>query len=333
MIISDKQELRRCVKQIVRRASVCEASFDFDVNHGELGVEAMLDLWARPAATPGEAMERTTAEQTPFSPDAKAMFAALDAMDLPVKDLDHAMAQQKAYDRSAYLREVLDTLRARCVLVRVQAKDAGQTAFEDDRFEPLIVADDAWFVPGRYGVDYAAAAREMAQAVAACCARNLTMDRFDVQALRYCLLPLCQDTGCVLHMHLATSGEVAQFALLMDEFEGVRALVSAQEAAQRSLIDAAASRVRMLVCLSGAQQLGYALEKLGTRFAAYSAGAVLPEQMLGRWLLEKENIWQALCEAYLPLAKAGYELESGAIERDVRRILSDHLYQLVRSEL
>ena len=62
MIISDKQELRRCVKQIVRRASVCEASLDFDVNSGEVGVEAMLDLWARPAATPGEALERSTAE-------------------------------------------------------------------------------------------------------------------------------------------------------------------------------------------------------------------------------------------------------------------------------
>ena len=150
MIISDKQELRRCVKQIVRRAAVCEASFDFDVNHGELGLEAMLGLWARPAATPGEAMERTTAEQTPFSPDAKAMFAALDAMDLPVMDLGHAMVQQKAYDRSAYLCEVLDTLRARCVLVRVKAKDAAAAVFEDDRFEPLIVADEAWFVPGSF---------------------------------------------------------------------------------------------------------------------------------------------------------------------------------------
>ena len=56
MIISDKQELRRCIKQLVRRASVCEASLDFDVNLGEVGVEAMLDLWARPAATPGEAL-------------------------------------------------------------------------------------------------------------------------------------------------------------------------------------------------------------------------------------------------------------------------------------
>ena len=97
MIISDKQELRRCVKQLVRRASVCESSLDFDVNQGELGVQAMLDLWARPAQTASEALEKTTAEHTPFSPDARAMFAALDAMDLPVKDLDRAEILQKQY--------------------------------------------------------------------------------------------------------------------------------------------------------------------------------------------------------------------------------------------
>lgn len=332
MIISDKQELRRCVKQLVRRANVCEASLDFDVNRGEVGIEAMLDLWARPAATPGEALLRTTAEQTPFSPDAKAMFAALDAMDLPVKDLDRAKAQQEEYERSSYMRELLDTLRAKCVLICVDAHQVQNAVFEDDRFEPLLRVDDAWFIPGRYGVDYASAAREIAQAAQACRARNLSVCRFDVQAMRYCLLPLCQDMGFALHVHLHTQEDVLQFALLLDEFEGVRALATADENAERCLIDAAASRVRLLVCLSGAQQLGYALTKLGTRFAAYSAKAVLPEQMLGRWLLEKENIWQALCEAYLPLARTGYELESSAIERDVRRILCDNLYQLFRPE-
>lgn len=332
MIISDKQELRRCVKQLVRRANVCEASLDFDVNAGEIGIEAMLDLWARPAATPGEALERTTAEQTPFSPEAKAMFAALDAMDLPVKDLDRAKVQQMTYERGAYLREVLDTLRAKCVLVRVKVQDSANTVFEDERFEPLLVVDGEWFVPGRYGVDYAAAARMLTQALQACCAHNLAMDRFDAQVLRYCLLPLCQDVGCALHIHVESAEEAMQFALLLDEFEGVRAVVSASEFAERKLIDMAASRVRLLVCLGGAQQLGYALEKLGTRFAAYSARAVLPEQMLGRWLLEKENIWQTLCESYLPLARTGYELESSAIERDVRRILSDNLLALCRPE-
>ena len=260
------------------------------------------------------------------------MFAALDAMDLPVRDLDRAKAQQQEYERGAYLREVLDTLRAKCVLVRANAQQAAQAVFDDDRFEPLLLADGQWFVPGRYGVDYAGAAREIAQEAQICGARNLVVDRFDAQVLRYCLLPLCQDMGFALHVHLYTHAEVTQFALLLDEFEGVRALATADAAAERSLIDAAASRVRLLVCLNGAQQIGYALEKLGTRFAAYSAKAVLPEQMLGRWLLEKENIWQALCECYLPLARTGYELESSAIERDVRRILCDNLYQFCRPE-
>ena len=332
MIINDKQELRRCVKQLVRRANVCEAAFDFDVIRGETGVEAMLDLWARPAATPGEALARSTAEQTPFSPEARTMFAALDAMDLPVKDLDRAKMLQEEYERPAYLRELLDTMRARCVLVRVPAERASEAVFEDDRFEPLLVPDGAWFVPGRYGVDYAAAAQAIAEAAGACGARNIAMDRFEAQTLRYCLLPLCQDMGCALHIHLATCDEAAQFARLLDEFQGVRAMVSAEEGAQKRVIDEAASRVRMLVCLKDASQIGYALEKLGTRFAAYSAKAKLPEQMLGRWLLEKENIWQALCEAYLPLARAGYELTSSAIERDVRRMLSENLLALCRPE-
>ena len=76
MIISDKQELRRCVKQLVRRADVCEASLSFDMAQDETGVMAMMDLWARPGVTPSEALMRTTASETPFSPDAAAMFAA-----------------------------------------------------------------------------------------------------------------------------------------------------------------------------------------------------------------------------------------------------------------
>ena len=164
MIISDKQELRRCVKQLVRRADVCEASLSFDMARGETGVEAMLDLWARPAATPGEALARTTAEQTPFAPDAAAMFAALDAMDLPVRDLDKAAGLQREYVRADYIREMLDTMRARCVLVHVAMEQADQTRFDDVRLEPLLDIGMELFVPGRYGVDYRAAAERIAQA-------------------------------------------------------------------------------------------------------------------------------------------------------------------------
>lgn len=330
MIISDKQELRRCVKQMVRRAEVCEASLDFDVSGGEIGVEAMLDTWTHPAVTPGETLRRATAEHTPFAPDAAAMFAALDAMDLPVRDLDCAQAMVMEYERPAYLREVLDTMRARCVLVRVPMEKA--THFDDDRLEPLIVVSGDLFVPGRYGVDYAGAARKLADCAQACGAKNLLLERFDAQALRYCLLPLCQDNGYALHVQLRSYEEIDRFALLLDAFDGVRALAGAQTSCELHLIDAAAQRVRLLVCLSDCAHMSAALGTLGTRFVAYSAQAKLPEQMLGRWLLARESIWQALANAYLPLARSGYTLETAAIERDVRRLLGGNLLALCRPD-
>ena len=330
MIISDKQELRRCVKQLVRRAEVCEASPGFDMSGGEIGVEAMLDTWAHPAATPGEALRCATAEHTPFAPDAAAMFAALDAMDLPLRDLDRAQAMVMEYERPAYLREVLDTMRAKCVLVRVHMDK--QTPLDDDRLEPLLMASGDLFAPGRYGVDYAGAARKLADCAQACGARNLLLERFDAQTLRYCLLPLCQDSGFALHVQLRSCEEIDRFALLMDEFDGVRALARAQASCELHLIDAAAQRVRLLVCLSDFAHMNAALETLGTRFAAYSTQAKLPEQMLGRWTLARESIWQALANAYLPLARSGYTLESAAIERDVRRLMSGNLLALCRPE-
>lgn len=332
MTIGDKQELRRCVKQAVRRAEICEAMLDFDVISGEIGVEAMLDTWAHPAATPGEALARVKAEHTPFSADAAAMFAAMDAMRFPVMDLNRAKAMEDEYERPAYLRAVLDALHARCVLLRVSADQAAQMTLDDDRLEPLLAVDEALFAPGRFGVDYAGAARRVTESAKTCGAHNLLLERFDAQALRYCLLPVCQDMGFALHAHLASCEEIERFALLLDEFDGVRALASAAADCEAHLIDAARRRSRLLVCLSGSERLQAALHTLGTRFVPYSAYAHLPEQMLGRWILEKERIWQALAEAYLPLARSGYELESTAIERDVKRLLCGNLLSLCRPQ-
>ena len=333
MIISDKQELRRCVKQLVRRADVCEASLSFDMDGGETGVEAMLDTWARPGVTPSEALLRTTAGETPFAPDAAAMFAALDAMDLPVRDLDRASNRQREYERGDYIREVMDTLRLKCALVHVPMDRANDARFEDARIEPLLDADASLFVPGRYGVNYQGAAQAIAEAAAQLGARNIAMSCFDAEALRFCLMPLCEDMGFALHVRIASHGEAEQLALLLDGFGGVRVLAIAQNAgAQAALIDAAKHRPRLLVCLADVSGMGEALKVFGTRFVPFSADAVLMEQMLGRWLLAKEGIWQALCEAYLPLARAGYPLESAAIERDVRPLLSENLITLCRAE-
>lgn len=332
MIISDKQELRRCVKQLVRRADVCEAALSFDVEQGELGVMPMMDCWTMPAASPGEALRRATGDQTPFARDAVATFAALDAMDLPTHDLDRAETLQREYERTAYLKELLDTMRARCVLVCVPIEKAAQAQFCDGRMEPLLCAGGELFAAGRYGVDYAAAARMIAEAAALCGARNIRMDGFDEQALLYCLLPLCEDQGYALHAHLNTREEIVSFAKLLDAFDGVRALASCGDGDERCLIDAAEKRPRMLVRLGGCECVGYALSKLGTRFVPYGACAAQPEIMLGRWITAREEIWQALADSYLPLARAGFELQSAAIERDVRRMLSENLLNLCRAQ-
>ena len=71
--------------------------------------------------------------------------------------------------------------------------------------------------------------------------------------------------------------------------------------------------------------LPYAFEKLGLRFIPYASCAELPELMLGRWIGAREKIWQALCDAYLPLARCGYSLQSEDIARDVRLFLSGNL--------
>lgn len=329
MMISDKQELRRCVKQLVRRADVCEAALSFDVEHGELGVMPMMDCWTAPSATPAEALRRAVSEQTPFAQDAVATFAALDAMDLPTHDLDRAEALQREYERSAYLKELLDTMRAKCVLVCIPLEKAAQVQFSDERFEPLLVVNQELFVPGRYGVDYAGIAQTIEQAAASCSARNIRMNGFDADALRYCLMPLCEDCGFVLHAHLNSHEEISQFAKILDDFS-VNVLVSCEDECEKQLIDAAASRMQMLVRLGGCEHLGYALSRVGTRIVPYGACAAQPEIMLGRWIAAREEIWQTLANSYLPLARAGFELQSAAIERDIRKMMSENLLKLCR---
>lgn len=328
MVIGDKQELRRCLKQLVRRADVCEADLSFDFERGALGVMPMLDCWAPACASPNEALRRACSEQSPLYRDALATFAALDAMDLPTHDLDRAETLQQEYERSAYLRELLDTMRAKCVLLRVPMASAGGAGVDDPRIRPLLCVEHVLFHPGRYGVDYRDAAQRIADAASACGAHNLLYEGFDEQALRYCLLPLCEDERYVLHICLRSADEIRCFSELLVQFSGVRVLVTAMGDVQRCLIDAAAACGQMLVRLSDPSMIGYAISRLGTRFVVYGAGAGQPEIMLGRWINAKEEIWQALAAVYLPLARTGFELQSAALERDVRRIFSENFLAL-----
>ena len=320
MIIRDKQDLRRCVKQAVRRSEVVETRLDFDVQRGETGVGALMGTWAA-GETPALAVQRACASGTPLERDAIDAFSALNALDLPAHDVNKAEAIAQGYDRTSYLVQVLLSMRARRVLVATPLSQAEQTAFPDDRFSPLLVVEREAFAPGRYGVDYASVAQRIAQTARSCGAKGITLASWDAQALSYCLAPLCEDECLVLHAQADTREQAAQLLQLVDAHPRLRMLASATGHAEHDLIAGAATQSRMLVRISDPQKLCEAVGLLGTRLLAYSACARLPEQMLGRWVRAREAIWQALYEAYLPLARAGYELTDEAIGRDVARML------------
>ncbi len=310
MVISDKQTLRRCVKQVVRRAAVVETLLNFDAARGEMGIKALATSIPKAQGL------------TPLQADAAAAFAAMDALEMPIEDIPRAALIQSGYTREAYLREILDQMRAKRVFACVSIRDAQSAVFEDDRIAPLLTLPEDFFAPGRYGVEYARRAEEIRLAAQQCGARDVLIRQFDEDALRFCLIPACEDERLRLHVRLDTRAQMDGFLRQLDASHTVCALAFGDEAVEPMLIEAAATRRRLLVRVN--KRIPLALEKLGLRFVPYASEADLPEQMLGRWITAREAIWPALCDAYLPLARCGYPLTSEAIARDVQALFGGH---------
>lgn len=331
MVIRDKQELKRCVKQAVRRAQVVETDLAFDVAHGNMGVSELLQTWAAPSGAPNDAFRRATEQETPFEEGASAMFAALSALELPTHNLNNAQTIQQSYDRGAYLREVLDAMRARRVLVRVAPEQVNEIAFEDDRLAPMLTIDaSAFFASGRYGVDYQARAGELEQLLSACGAHDLYAEYADASAVLYALIPVSEDTGCVLHLHAVDEELLYAMAAMFEEHPLARAIISCDVRDERALLSLARRIPNIMPQLGSFAHMREALAMVNTRFVPFSSSASLPEQMLGRWENARETIWQTLLEAYLPLARSGYELTSDAIVRDVTQLLGGNLDSFYR---
>lgn len=314
MVISDKQSLRRCVKQAVRRAAVTETMLCFDVLHGEIGVENIEHFLVR------------SSSGTPFGSNSAAAYAALDALGLPAHDPDRAKNIQHSYERGAYLREILDTMRAQRVLTLVSMSEAHEAVFEDDRMTPLLSVACDCFEAGRYGVDYAAATQRIMGAMQACGARDVLASELDQAAMEYAMLPLSEDTGAVLHTHVQTKETLAWLLERLNAFPLARVVLSGERDLEADMIEGAAQHGNLLIRLSDIQHMNSALSKLGTRFIPYASEASTPEMMLGSWINAREQIWQALFEAYLPLARSGYILNSNDVESDVAMLLGGNLH-------
>ena len=161
MVISDKQALRRCVKQAVRRAEVVESMLDFDILHGVLGVKPLLSMAVQPF------------EGTPLGENAVAASAAMDALEMPFGDPARAELIQSGYTRDAYLREILDVMKAKRVLARVPMDKTQDIQYHDDRLAPLVAVSPDLFVPGRYGTDYRQCAESILESTGACDAQDI----------------------------------------------------------------------------------------------------------------------------------------------------------------
>ena len=108
-------------------------------------------------------------------------------------------------------------------------------------------------------------------------------------------------------------------------------LVSCEEEAEHALIDIAEALPGIMPRIQTMDGFRYALRRLGLRFIPYSSGAEHPEAMLGRWLRMKEAIWQELCEAYLLLARTGYELTREQIEADAELLFCGNAMSLYQN--
>ena len=331
MIIRDKQDLRKCVKQCVRRAQVIETDAGYAFASGAAGVKAYMQDWT-PSCDVLQDAFYDECIGSPFARKSAELLAALDAMQLPAHDLDKAESIIGGYDRDTYTLMVLDAMRARKVLIRVPVGSCEQTTFADDRLNALLVADQQLFAAGRYGIDYEGAAQRIGHALRVLRAKDIMSEGFDEFALRYCLIPVCEDEGAVLHVHVDSIQQMSCVLKLLAEHSQVRAVVDAEEALERELIKQAKSLVNVCVQLQQAENIKLALQTLGLRFIPYSSRADSPEGMLGGWVYAKEALWQTLYDAYLLMARAGYELTREKIEADVERLLCGNYEKLHMTE-
>ena len=117
--------LRRCVKQAVRRAEVVESMLDFDILHGVLGVKPLLSMAVQ--FLRGRRLGKTPLQHL------------LRWMHWRCRSAIWARAEliQSGYTRDAYLREILDVMKAKRVLARVPMDKTQDIQYHDDRLAPL----------------------------------------------------------------------------------------------------------------------------------------------------------------------------------------------------
>lgn len=332
MVIRNKAELRKTIRNAVKKTSATEVCTWIDWTQGDYGVDAMLNACCGGAPTDAsQAFESLCVYNTPFNDDAADMFHALSALKMPKNDVQMIRSRQQQVSRQGYSALVIEKSNLDSVYFYTDALDSSP---EIKGLVPVvnyhtISRDDLGDT--RYGAHFHGLAQRTVQLLKDRGAKDL---RFDMAAfsgdeayahLRYCVLPLCDDNNIVLHVRLQDMDSQQTFFTLMEEFGSLACIVSA--AGTCEAIEQAKHFPRVLLRVED-EYFSQALGKLGTRFIPFSSEATLPDQLIGRWSRARFRLTELLCEAHLSLARAGYEILVGNIEDTVRTLLGGNIKAL-----
>lgn len=321
MIISDKQDLKKCVKKIVRHAAVSDTHLVFNPTTDDVGIDALL------SNVPGgrRLLDEQGTEETLLSHDALSMYSALDALGLSVQHLEEARTLQESYSREGWIREILDIAPVRKVFIEFPFSQSVPAELSDDRFVPLVRIRPESVRITKYGINWKSEAEQIFEYAGTLGTRHLMVQGYHEQLLSYCVLPLCEDQGMILHLWFDSGKEIDRFIRLAQAFPSVRCILHAASQEEGHLIDAVPPSTRMMTVISNPNHYRDALAALGLSFLPFCSDEKMPEQMLGRWIINREYLIDALTDHYLILARAGYELTTERIERDIDRMLTVNL--------
>ncbi|MBQ7487542.1 MAG: hypothetical protein IJT77_08635 [Clostridia bacterium] len=315
MILSDKQSLRKCVKQIVRHAEIVDIAV-FNPFEDDFGLSPMLGSF------PGGAQLGRADQPTPITEGAAALYAAFDAVGISLSSLEDADTLQKSYSREAWLREILDVMPAKRVFIEVPMNASRNPSDMDNRFLPVLRVDPEQVQVGRYGISLENEAARIFETSVRLGTRQIKLNGYREDFLRYCLLPMAEDRDLVLHLSIETAKDAERFLRTFRQFPAAHCVLYPAREAETYLIHAVRGMARLLVSVTTPQNVDAAFSELGFSFLPQASFSTLPEEMLGRWIQRREQIHEILSDHYLPLARAGYELSDEIIEADIGRLFS-----------
>lgn len=318
MILSDKQALRKCIKQVIRQSETIDTVL-FNPLTDDIGLEPMLK------SIPGGERLRAGTGETPISDRAAEMYAAFNALGIPLNSFEEAGTQQKLYARETWIREILDVMPARNVLTVVPMNAPSTPANMDNRFVPLLRVEEEQVSIGRYGLNLEAEAGNIFETSVRLGTRQILLNGFREDFLHYCLLPLAEDHHLILHLCLDKGRELARLLQLMSGFPQAHCVIYMPDTAEEELISAAQERQRIYPVIRSLRNMEAAVSALGFRFHPLAGFSALPEQMLGRWIRIRDQLSDLMTEQYVKLARTGYELTSEAIEKDLSGFLCNNL--------